>query len=66
MASSTPPTPPISSTSALNAPPYNPTIATGPTSLHTSLTHKLTRDNYSLWKTTVVPILIKGTLSIWL
>jgi hypothetical protein len=54
------PTPPISSnssTSDLNLNPPNPTVATGTFSLHNSITHKLTRDNYSLWKATIVPIL---------
>jgi hypothetical protein len=63
-----------SSTSSTNASAPNPpvtTTASAATSLHNSVTHKFTRDNYTLWKTTVVPILkghslygfVDGTIS---
>jgi len=54
---SPPPASPISSMTLLNPPLSTPTVSTSAISFHNSVTHKLTRDNYSLWKTTVVPIL---------
>ncbi len=57
MATSTPPTSLTDSTSALNPPSSNPTVTTGPTFLHIALNHKLTRDNFSSWNATVVPVL---------
>jgi sensor domain CHASE-containing protein len=57
-----------------NLPAINAIIVLAVVTIHTSVHHKLTKDNYRLWKSTIVPILkghsmyefVNGTLLIHL
>jgi hypothetical protein len=40
-----------------NLPAINAIIVLAVVTIHTSVHHKLTKDNYRLWKSTIVPIL---------